>query len=78
MDQSEIYPRVKFSDADTEELVYLKSDLFKLVKQKMAEWCVNSGIEQEWDQYLKELDTMGLEKMREIYQRAYEDYMALQ
>ena len=78
LDRSEIYPRVKFSDADTEELVYLKSDLFKLVKQKMAEWCVNGGIEQEWDQYLKELDTMGLEKMREIYQRAYEDYMALQ
>ena len=44
----------------------------------MAEWCVNGGIEQEWEEYLRELDTMGLEKMREIYQRAYEDYMALQ
>ena len=43
--------------------------------QKSAEWVVNGGIEEEWDSYLEQLQKMGLDRMREIYQEAYNERM---
>lgn len=68
----DIFPSVKFDAETTEKLVYLKTDLYKLVTQKMAQWCVKGGIESEWDSYLKDLDKMGLEEYRAIMQTAYD------
>jgi putative aldouronate transport system substrate-binding protein len=39
----------------------------------MAEWVVNGGIEEEWENYLSDLDKMGLPRMQEIYQKAYDE-----
>ena len=66
----------RFDEEQTEELVYLQSDIENLVNQKMASWCVNGGIEEEWDAYLKSLNTMGLEDLRAIYQSVYDDFWA--
>lgn len=49
-----------------------------LVNQKMAAWCVNGGIEDEWDDYINSLKMMGLEEMRAIYQEVYDAYWAEQ
>lgn len=71
----QIYPMIKFTSEDTEELVYLSTDIQKLVNQKMAEWIVKGGVEAEWDAYIQSLENMGLERMREIYQKAYDHFM---
>lgn len=65
---------VKFSNEATEELTYLKTDIDKLVDQKAAEWAVNGGIDEEWDDYIEQLNKMGLDRMREIYQEAYDEW----
>lgn len=44
----------------------------------MAAWCVNGGIEDEWDDYINSLKMMGLEEMRAIYQEVYDAYWAEQ
>lgn len=72
--QDQIYPAVKFSNEATEELTYLKTDIDKLVDQKAAEWAVNGGIDEEWDDYIEQLNKMGLDRMREIYQEAYDEW----
>ena len=76
-DPKNVWPSyARFSEEQTEELVYLQSDIENLVKQKMAEWCVNGGLEDEWNAYLESLNNMGLEDMRAIYQEVYDAYWA--
>lgn len=72
----QIFPVVMFDNEATEELTYLKTDIDKYVDQKAAEWVVNGGIEKEWESYLDQLRKMGLDRMREIYQEAYDERMA--
>ena len=71
-EDNQIFPTVKFDNEATEELTYLKTDIDKYVDQKSAEWVVNGGIEEEWEGYLEQLQKMGLDRMREIYQEAYD------
>ena len=42
----------------------------------MASWVVNGGIEEEWDSYIQQLENMGLNEMRQIYQDAYDAFKA--
>ncbi|MNP54937.1 hypothetical protein D3C76_1495360 [compost metagenome] len=53
-----------------------KSDIFKLVDEKFAEWIMNSTVDKEWDQYINQLKQIGLPVMYRIYQQGYEDYYA--
>ena len=71
-EDNQIFPTVKFDNEATEELTYLKTDIDKYVDQKSAEWVVNGGIEEEWEGYLEQLQKMGLDRMRENYQEAYD------
>ena len=72
----QIFPTVKFDNEALEELTYLKADIDKYVDQKSAEWVVNGGIDEEWDGYLEQLQKMGIDRMREIYQDAYDKRIA--
>lgn len=71
---TEIYPIVKFDLDTTEELTFLSTDIYKVVDEKMATWVVNNNVAAEWDDYLKQLEGMGLSDMRAIYQKAYDAY----
>lgn len=72
----EYYPVVKFDMETVEELTFIKTDMYKLVDEKMASWVVNGGIEEEWDSYIEQLESMGLNEMRQIYQDAYDAFKA--
>ena len=71
----QIFPKVKFNNEEVEEMTYLKTDIDKYVDQKFAEWVVNGGVENEWEEYLEQLEKMGMSRMSEIYQDAYERRM---
>ena len=73
---TEIYPIVKFDLDTTEELTFLTTDIYKVVDEKMSSWIVNNNVDEEWDSYIAQLNSMGLEDMREIYQAAYDAYYA--
>lgn len=74
---SDLWPTLaKFTEEDTEEKTYLESDIKSLVDQKIAQWVVNGGIEDEWEGFLGQLNAMGLEELRGIYQRTYDAYMS--
>ena len=73
---TEIYPIVKFDMDTTEELTFLTTDIYKIVDEKMAAWVVNGNVDDEWDAYMEQLGNLGLDTMREIYQKAYDAYYA--
>ena len=44
------------------------------MKQNIAKWIVSGGIDQEWDGYVSQLKNVGVDKMIEVYQQAYDRY----
>lgn len=44
-------------------------------KHSFAHWVVDGGIDEEWDAYLKQLDSMGLQDLMNIQNGAYEAYL---
>lgn len=71
---AEIYPIVKFDMETTEEIIFLATDIYKIVDGKMATWVVDGNVEAEWDAYLEQLEDMGLSELRQYYQDAYDEY----
>jgi len=57
-------------------MALLNADILNYVNNRVATWTTEGGIDGEWDEYLKLLDAMQVERVREIYQNAYDTYMA--
>lgn len=70
------YPKVYFTAEENSEISRFKTDIGTFVDQKYAEWMLNGGIDAEWDSYIDQLHKMGLERMLDIYQTAYDRYMS--
>ena len=45
-----------------------------LTEEKTAHWLRDGGIEEEWDQYLSDLENMGLNDVISSWQAAYDRY----
>ena len=62
------------SNEELQQISTIQTDITALVKQNMAKWIVSGGIEQEWDGYVSQLKNVGVDKMIEVYQQAYDRY----
>ncbi|MDQ0852177.1 putative aldouronate transport system substrate-binding protein [Arthrobacter sp. V4I6] len=71
---SEGYPPVALSNEELQQITTIQTDVTSLVKQNTAKWIVSGGIEQEWDGYVSQLKNVGVDKMIEVYQQAYDRY----
>ena len=69
------YPPVALSNDELQQISTIQTDTTSLVKQNMAKWIVSGGIDQEWDGYVSQLKNVGVDKMIEVYQQAYDRYM---
>ncbi|MDR0641453.1 MAG: extracellular solute-binding protein [Treponema sp.] len=70
----EYYPLVSFTPDELNELSTLRQDIHTFAQQQTANWVVNGGIENEYAGFIRQLETMGLNRMVEIYQGAYNRY----
>lgn len=68
------FPPVVLTSAELDDLSLIESDVATLVKQNFAQWVVKGGIDADWDSYLDDLRSTGLERMMEIYQDALGRY----
>ncbi|PPA71708.1 ABC transporter substrate-binding protein [Jeotgalibacillus proteolyticus] len=75
MQADNIFPRVFLSIEDSERLSTIEADLIPYVERKRAEWITNGSVEAEWDEYLEELERLGLSEWLEIKQTGYDDQM---
>ena len=54
------------------QLNAIDTDIRNFVAKTQAKWITQGGVEAEWDGYLKQLETLGLSKMLQIRQAAYD------
>ncbi len=72
----EVWPRPYYGLNEIDEISTLTTDLFRLVEEKKAKWVVGKAdIDAEWDTYIKDLKAMGLDRLIEISQSAYDRYL---
>lgn len=72
--EPENYPSVFFSVEELEEIGSIEADIKALVEQKRAEWITSGGVEGEWDGYVSQLESMGLDRLVEIWQAGYDRF----
>ena len=74
VDSTEYYPTVSFTAEEIEVINDKLSDIKSLTEEKTAHWLRDGGIEQEWDQYLNDLNNMGINDVISSWQAAYDRY----
>lgn len=75
MGDQHIYPDIMFSKDDLDRLSVIEADLFPYIDRKRAEWITNGQADEEWEEYLEELERLGLSEWLEIHQNAYDQYL---
>ena len=73
--EPENYPSVFFSVEELQEIGSIEPDIKALVEQKRAEWITAGGVEDAWDGYVSQLESMGLDRLVEIYQAGYDRFI---
>ncbi|WP_337103086.1 extracellular solute-binding protein [Paenibacillus sp. YIM B09110] len=75
---TEPFPDVMYTIEEYAELPTLITDIESYIKSTRAKWITKGGVDQDWDDYMKKLNDMGLEKLIKIYEDAYNRYMDVQ
>ena len=65
------YP-FRFTLEEIDELNIIQTDLLNYVYQTVATWIADGGVDEVWDDYLVQLDNLGLQDYLRLYQQAYE------
>lgn len=74
VDSTESYPNVVYTEEEIDVINDRLSDLKSFTEERASHWLWDGGIEAEWDQYLKDLDSMGLQDVVGAWQSAYDRY----
>ena len=67
----EPFPNIIFSPREMEELAALTVDLNSLINQTQARWVTQGGIDNEWDNYIRQLNAIGLQRYIAILMDGY-------
>jgi putative aldouronate transport system substrate-binding protein len=65
---------IPFTDEESRELSVLVTDIDNVVTQQAAVWVTSGGVEREYDAFIRRLNSMGLPRMVQIYQTAYDRF----
>ena len=71
-----VYPNVFMNREDTESLSNLQADIQKTINAKKSDWIMNGLTDADWDEYLKSLESYGLEEYLAIFQKYLDAYYA--
>lgn len=75
IDNENVYPKIFMDAEDAERIAVIESDLLPYTYQKRAEWIIGGVTDQEWDNYLEELERLNLSEYLEIKQKYYDSYV---
>ena len=69
---------ITFMEADeADEISFIEADLLPFTRSMQARWIAGeSDIDADWDQYLRDLDSYGLQRWLEIRQQVYNRFIA--
>jgi putative aldouronate transport system substrate-binding protein len=69
------YPRVFLEKEETDRLAKIETDMWDYIYRKRAEWITGGKIDEEWEEYLAELERVGLEEWIQIKQTGYDNFL---
>jgi putative aldouronate transport system substrate-binding protein len=72
--QSDIWPNFNFTVDESSELATLSTDINTYVTEMTAGFITGKTSMKEWDNYVKTLEKMNLDRYMEIYEAAYKRY----
>lgn len=72
----ECWTSFKMTDEENTEFIALKSDIEKYVSESAAQFVAGELSFDQWDKYCAELEKMNLKRYMEIYDQAYQRYIA--
>ncbi len=78
LDTEIVPPTVQLTAEETDTVLNLKVEVENYTVSKAAEFITQGGIEEGWDQYLAELDALGLPVIIDTHQTAYDRWLSLQ
>lgn len=67
---------VKLNEEQTDEVNQLQADLMTYISENYSSFLDNSKPLSEWDSYVEGLKTLNIDRVIEIFQEAYDTYMA--
>lgn len=71
VDESHNFPHVTLTEAESEEIALLKTDIESIQSEYAARWVIEGGIDEQWNEYVSKLNDAGLSRYLEIYETAY-------
>ncbi len=71
---NDAYPPVMLSNEELDQVSFANTDINTLVKEKFAAWIVNGTLDSEWDAYVAQLDSLGVDDVVATYQQAYDRF----
>ena len=73
---NEAFPQMYFDNTNQKRMDLLNTDITKYVDETLVKFVTGSlNIDTEWDNYVAELEKMGLQEIIDIYQDAYDSYI---
>ena len=75
-----VYPKMPsgyITEEESDKLTQIDTDTQTYINKMFANWITGaSDIDADWDEYLNQLDKLGLPELLEIRQKAYDAYLA--
>ncbi|MFI7065055.1 ABC transporter substrate-binding protein [Kribbella sp. NPDC050124] len=72
--EKQSYPLVFFTQEELQRIGEIDTELKALVDERRAGWIVRGGVEKDWDGYVQQLKSAGLDEYVDLYQKAYDRY----
>lgn len=67
-----VYPPVVLGADEADEAASIYADIESITNTFTAQWIADGGVEEQWEEYLAELERAGLSRWLELYQEAYD------
>ncbi|SHM66432.1 extracellular solute-binding protein [Gracilibacillus kekensis] len=74
--ENNVFPgmMLKYSEEDHNQMTLVNTDFMNIAISKFGEWITSGGIEEGWDDYIQQVEQMGLQNNIDIIQGYYDNY----
>ena len=63
------------NDEDANRIAAIEADLLPFIDQKRAEFVINGITDEQWEEYVQELDRFNMPELMEIRQSNYDNFI---
>jgi putative aldouronate transport system substrate-binding protein len=74
--EKENYPSIFFQPDELDQINKIEPNLKKFVDAQRAKFIINGVTDAQWDNYVKQVKSMGLDQLMDIYQKGLDRYNA--